>query len=130
MRVPRKHWSLPYAHKTLCGRSVYFNADNLHLATRRKDVTCQHCLRILAEPWHGTHGGYSNHKCRCDPCTEANTAAMADWRARHWGVEPLRHGAAGYTNYGCRCEVCCDDHHAAHVASNERRKVREHGKAE
>lgn len=28
------------------------------------------------EKWHGTAGGYTNHKCRCDACTAA-------WRDYH-----------------------------------------------
>lgn len=27
----------------------------------------------LAEEWHGTLGGYTNHRCRCPECTSANT---------------------------------------------------------
>lgn len=29
------------------------------------------------EKWHGTSGGYTNHKCRCNDCREA-------WRVQHF----------------------------------------------
>lgn len=31
---------------------------------------------------HGTAGGYSRHKCRCDACRQAETARQRRWRAR------------------------------------------------
>jgi|SRR6185312_7019735 hypothetical protein len=31
---------------------------------------------------HGTVGGYTNHACRCQPCTAAHRASAADYRAR------------------------------------------------
>jgi hypothetical protein len=43
----------------------------------------------LREPWHGTRGGYTNHKCRCEACSACNTAysvalqADPDRRERH-----------------------------------------------
>lgn len=39
--------------------------DYGHLWDRR------HCPTEPVEKWHGTPGGYSNHKCRCDRCKEA-----------------------------------------------------------
>jgi len=34
------------------------------------------------EKWHGTATGYSRHKCRCDPCTDAwNAENLARTRA-------------------------------------------------
>src|SRR4051794_28564501 len=27
--------------------------------------------KLPGEPWHGTPGGYSNHLCRCQDCTDA-----------------------------------------------------------
>lgn len=35
-----------------------------------------------AEPWHGTHNGYLNRKCRCLSCTKANTDHHRVRRAR------------------------------------------------
>ena len=68
-----------------------------------------------------THGysGYTNHRCRCDVCREANRVQRADARAfwrkerdqiRATGFEHvvigITHGISGYTNYSCRCDVC------------------------
>ena len=30
--------------------------------------------------WHGTTGGYRNHGCRCNPCTEAQSKAVREYR--------------------------------------------------
>lgn len=69
------------------------------------------------DPRHGTYNGYSNLKCRCEPCRKANTANAKRQRAKRWErtrmygpPANLRHGQAGYTNHGCRCEVCLKDH--------------------
>jgi len=32
---------------------------------------------------HGTYGGYTNHKCRCAACKEANRVAKAAYVAAH-----------------------------------------------
>ena len=29
-------------------------------------------LLVGTASWHGTRGGYNNHKCRCEPCTTAH----------------------------------------------------------
>lgn len=39
-------------------------------------------LLVGAAPWHGTRGGYQNHKCRCEPCTGAQRSAVANYRER------------------------------------------------
>ena len=41
----------------------------------------------MKEKWHGTPGGYTNHRCRCAACREANTLAMARYREKSdvWG---------------------------------------------
>jgi len=68
-------------------------------------------------PWCGTVGGYNNHKCRCAPCTEANTIAIRKARAERFAgrvlvagvlVHPYAdHGTVGgYQNWGCRCWDC------------------------
>lgn len=33
----------------------------------------------MAESWHGTHNGYSNHRCRCILCKGAKSAYDANW---------------------------------------------------
>ncbi len=55
---------------------------------------------------HGTEGGYTCHRCRCDLCrTAANTAR----RRRRQHPHPKKHGANAYAN-GCRCRACLDAH--------------------
>lgn len=67
---------------------------------------------ILApEEWHGTPGGYSNHRCRGERCRAAWRAEMAKNQAQRLaqGLAPgdSRHGTAnGYRNYGCHCAAC------------------------
>lgn len=68
------------------------------------------------DPRHGTEGGYSNHGCRCTPCTEANRAAQAEDRQRRRGgdIPDYVHGTTnGYSNYCCRCDECREAHNAA-----------------
>lgn len=35
---------------------------------------------MTRERWHGTDGGYSNHKCRCRGCQSAHAAYMRRYR--------------------------------------------------
>lgn len=63
------------------------------------------------EAWHGTPGGYSNHKCRGERCRTAWRTEMAKNQARRRakGLPPgdSRHGTAnGYRNYHCHCDLC------------------------
>lgn len=67
----------------------------------------------MSERWHGTRGGYSNHRCRCTECREAHRVAMAAWKAQAVHREPYRHDAAAYRNWGCRCEICTAANSAA-----------------
>lgn len=62
---------------------------------------------------HGTSGGYTNHRCRCDACRLAWNEVVTKRRkklADAWDGTPdpsLKHGLAStYGNYGCRCEDC------------------------
>lgn len=76
----------------------------------------------MNERWHGTLGGYTNHKCRCDRCRQVNTDYIYDIRTKRMvdGLPPedSRHGTDnGYTNYGCRCSECT----AAHTAYSRNR---------
>jgi DNA-binding winged helix-turn-helix (wHTH) protein len=66
------------------------------------------------EPWHGTPGGYSNRKCRCRACRDANAAAVSVARERRAKTpfELIPHGENGYGNYGCRCPRCKAGHAA------------------
>lgn len=89
------------------------------LAASEGEVSCLNCAHILAEPWHGTLGGYRNHKCRCVPCTEANRLYQADHRLR-LALRPVPvHGTENaYSNYLCRCTLC----RAAHTAGARKRR--------
>lgn len=61
------------------------------------------------ERWHGTLGGYSNHKCRGPRCRAAWAEYIRNRKAeRAAGPIPEHvHGTSnGYGNWGCRCERC------------------------
>lgn len=60
---------------------------------------------------HGRVGTYTNHKCRCAPCREANSKYVARRRVERLAEDKdpndPRHGLASfYGNHGCRCELC------------------------
>ncbi len=86
------------------------------MAARKKEVK---------EFAHG-YGGYTNRRCRCDNCREANrvqrAAARAFWReertrTREAGFEHvvigITHGVSGSTNYSCRCDICVNTNRVA-----------------
>jgi hypothetical protein len=64
------------------------------------------------DPRHGTPGGYTNHRCRCPECREAQRRyVVEDYRPRirEPGLpdDDERHGTYNaYSNYRCRCEQC------------------------
>lgn len=62
------------------------------------------------EPWHGTPGGYSNHKCRCDDCRLAWNKYCADRkrarRAAFTADETTEHGLMRTYQRGCTCPEC------------------------
>jgi len=74
---------------------------------------------------HGTANGYSNLKCRCRPCRDANSESQSEYRQR-LATTPrhlIPHGSVnGYSNYRCRCALC----RAAHT---DYRRVRRQGSA-
>lgn len=35
-----------------------------------------------AQPWHGTLGGYTNHRCRCEPCRRVWAEYHRHYRAK------------------------------------------------
>lgn len=39
-------------------------------------------LLIGTATWHGTNGGYQNHKCRCVPCKSAHADVQRRYRQR------------------------------------------------
>ncbi len=75
-------------------------------------------MRELAD--HGTRSRYVNGPCRCEPCTEANRAYIAAWRATLTPATAAVHGTdSTYVNHGCRCRSCT----AAHAATKRRERA-------
>lgn len=52
-------------------------------ATRARDARARRAEAGLPEddPRHGTVGGYTNHGCRCEPCTAAARPHSPHWSA-------------------------------------------------
>jgi hypothetical protein len=92
---------------------------------------------VNVERWHGTSGGYTNHKCRCDECRAAWRAYISRRRAERYAevnggpasddvrakkLADVKHGTEStYTNWGCRCRPCTDGHNAYCRAARQRR---------
>jgi hypothetical protein len=56
---------------------------------------------------HGTASTYVNHHCRCDRCTEANSARSIAYRKKRGrNLLGATHGICSTYNLGCRCEPC------------------------
>lgn len=68
----------------------------------------------MTEKWHGTPGGYSNHKCRCDPCRTTWNKYCADRKRKRrseYVFNPLDpHGDPKTYQKGCTCDACKDGH--------------------
>lgn len=76
---------------------------------------------------HGTVNGYSNLKCRCQPCRDAwadyvyrrrqeRTRLAAEGKIPRW----VEHGkATTYCNWRCKCRPCMN----AHNADNQARRT-------
>jgi hypothetical protein len=56
---------------------------------------------------HGTPGKYAEG-CRCDVCTDANTARNYASKVKREGREPTVHNASTYRNWGHRCDECVE----------------------
>lgn len=67
MTIYRENWSMPAQ-------------DWLELMDAERVV--QVTLKPISEPWHGTVSGYTNHKCRCVDCREAQAAYMRELRRK------------------------------------------------
>lgn len=82
-------------------------------------------------PWCGTYGGYTNHGCKCRPCTDANTVEVRRQRAERAarlaaGEVTVPHGRdSTYTNWGCHCRECTAAHTATRNADRRGRRTRE-----
>jgi hypothetical protein len=82
------------------------------------------------DPRHGTENGYSNLKCKCEPCKQAWREAVAEDRKTR-ATKPVPdhvHGTEnGYRNYGCKCDKCKTEWSRV---SNRRRKRRDQRRRE
>lgn len=75
--------------------------------------------RLAADPScapHGVWSTYRNWGCRCKPCVQVNTVAVAQTRKTlrerlladfHAATHGLN---STYLNWGCRCRPCKDAH--------------------
>ncbi len=83
---------------------------------------------LIGASYHGTNGGYSNRRCRCDRCRDAHTKELRDYRRRMLNnPDKIPHGTSnGYNNYGCRCEPCTVARRVKDRALREARRARGH----
>lgn len=61
------------------------------------------------DPRHGTTNGYSNLRCRCQPCRDAHTAyclKRRDERSQLDIPEWMHGNYSTYANWMCRCDLC------------------------
>lgn len=61
---------------------------------------------VSEDPWHGTIGGYSNHKCRCHACSTAWNRYCADRQKGRRRSDGPDHGKIAMFESGCRCHSC------------------------
>ena len=68
----------------------------------------------MSEKWHGTTGGYSNHRCRCDDCRQAWNKSCRERKKRiraEYVFNPDdEHGFARTYQRGCKCAACLAAH--------------------
>lgn len=68
----------------------------------------------MSEPTVHNLSTYTNRKCRCSECREANRVWQAAARKKRNAALPAddpRHGkATTYTNHACRCDSCREAH--------------------
>lgn len=60
----------------------------------------------MAKITHGTRTGYTHHRCRCHPCSEANRRYERERLARRHPVDAPHGTVQGYAVYSCRCSRC------------------------
>lgn len=81
------------------------------------------------EPWHGTPGGYSNRKCRCNDCRMAWNKYCADRkrnkRANYTPKPEDEHGTEKNYQNGCSCAECKAAHSRYTLDSLKREPTRE-----
>lgn len=54
---------------------------------------------------HGTAGRYAEG-CKCDVCTDGNTARNYASKRRRAARQPPVHNASTYRNWDCNCDIC------------------------
>ena len=76
------------------------------------------------DPRHGTVNGYSNHRCRCDACRQANTAHSRAYMQRVRAERRIlgTHPSSIAYNSGCRCDSCREHHNARSRESKARKR--------
>lgn len=88
-----------------------------HYARQRKGMDMDKPIRKSqrrygSEFWHGSLGGYTNHKCRCEACKEAYSKSASNYHRKTYGkreVPERSHGTrSGYQYYSCRCVLCVE----------------------
>ncbi len=78
---------------------------------------------------HGSLSTYTNHRCRCARCREAQAAAQRDARRRRavrFAADPslAEHGTnLAYVEWGCRCQPCTEAHTAVKAAWRATRRA-------
>ena len=93
--------------------------------TRRPPMKPVKPKRVLKSTLHGEPARYQAG-CRCEWCTEANTArAVASRRKAQQRRSPPVHGKdSSYVHHGCRCEICTKAHSKAFADYDARRGVK------
>lgn len=72
-------------------------------------VTERHVALPLKAWWHGDETGYTNHGCRCLPCTGAHSNYQVQRRRNRLPTpfEDIPHGTySSYNYHKCRCPQC------------------------
>lgn len=99
----------------LAGESVLKIAKDVELDYR----AIYHIFRKAGIELRGrgrTHGKPSTYQsgCRCDICTDANTARHTRARRERAerGTVPIHGSASSFSNYGCHCDLCVEAHRA------------------
>lgn len=79
------------------------------------------------DPRHGTTNGYTNYRCRCDRCKDANRLARAGYlkRLRAEGRVVGKHGSAFAYDAGCRCDACREAHNTKSREYKRRRRIQQ-----
>jgi hypothetical protein len=94
------------------------------LTILRADIPCAEVQEKRSkvpgyEGFHGTPGGYTNHKCRCDYCVIAWNSYCAGLKTKRRegavkgekrDIGEVAHGSVGGYQKGCKCDECRKAH--------------------